>query len=177
MKESLESDTLQHALQVVHGDALLVFVAFHFFADQVKRVQHIEHRIDQRGRPSQNERAAGTDDAMRFAEHGLGIRQMLQHCQHHDVVEARVWKWQRRAEIGANALPATLGAAFNLVIDANTIRDLAGGILKEGRLKPAAKIAHARPFADVRRGRAETPASNETIDDGICHYLRSWSPM
>jgi hypothetical protein len=94
-EKSPEADPSEHLPEHRNGYALLVLVALHLIADKVQPVKHTEDGIDHRGGPSENERAAGSEETIRFAENAFGFGQMLEDSQHDDVIERPLGKWQR----------------------------------------------------------------------------------
>ena len=144
MNEFLKADALEHLLESFDGNAFLMFVAFHFIADQVQSVQNIQNRINHRGRPGHNQRAAWREDSMRLAKHLFGLGEMLQNGEHHDVIELAIRQRQRRTQISAHALPAALHAIRNLIVDANARCDAVRRVIQKSGFQTAAEIADAR---------------------------------
>src|SRR5580704_1224062 len=106
MHKLLKADALEHFFQCFDGNALLVFIAFHFIANEAKKVQGIQYRIDHGRGPRHNQRTAGCNDAVRLAQHLIRFGEMLENRKHHHVIELPIGKREPRTQISAHALPA-----------------------------------------------------------------------
>src|SRR5712672_1220269 len=110
---------------------------------------------------------------MSFAQHWLGLRQMLENREHHYVVELRGLQRQRLTDVLTHALPLTARAVSDLIVYADTVRDAFGREIQKRSVQSTTQVAHARSLADVRICGLKTHASDEMVQRGVGHYLSS----
>src|SRR6266850_6340256 len=100
---------------------------------------------------------------MSFAQHRLGLRQMLENREHHYVVELRGLQRQRLTNVLAHALPLAARAVSDLIVYADTVRDAFGGEIQKSSVQSTTYVAHAGAFADVRIRGLKTQPSDEKV--------------
>src|SRR5437016_4855305 len=110
---------------------------------------------------------------MGFAQHWLGLRQMLENREHHYIVELCGFERQRFSNVLANALPLAASAVSHLIVYADTVSDAFGGEFQKRSVQSTTQVAHARSLADVRICGLKTHASDEMVQSGVGHYLSS----
>src|SRR5260370_25322792 len=98
---------------------------------------------------------------------------MLQHCEHHDVIELGRLQGQGCAYVRAHSLPSSSAAISHLVVHAYAVRDSVGRIIQECRVEAAAQIANACSLAELRVGGTKPHARTEVIQTGVGHYFKS----
>src|SRR5271154_170447 len=101
MNKFLKTDVSEHLLKRFDGNSFLVLVAFHFVADQMQPVEHIQNWINHCRWPCHDQRTARREDSIRFAKYLLGLGEMLQNSKHHDLIETGIRQGKRLTQIAA----------------------------------------------------------------------------
>ncbi len=94
-----EADAFEHPHERWCRDPFLMLIGLHVGAHDAQALKNIQQAIDGGVGPRQDECAARRQHAKRLAQHGCGIDEVLQHGEHHDVVEAGVRHGQTGRDI------------------------------------------------------------------------------
>jgi hypothetical protein len=87
------------------------------------------------------------------------------------MVETRITERQTAGDVGAKHGATRVGGRLDLIVQAYSPSDSRTGIGKEGGVETAANVADGGLGSQIRKGRAESPASHEAIQCGVGHLV------
>jgi hypothetical protein len=171
VNESTKSNARKHVEKPRQRNSLLVLLAFHLAAHHPNAVEQTKHRIHEGLRPRENQRAFRRQYPISLSEQRLRRRQVFEYGEHDNMVETRITERQTAGDVGAKHGATRVGGRLDLIVQAYSPSDSRTGIGKEGGVETAANVADGGLGSQIRKGRAESPASHEAIQCGVGHLV------